>query len=75
MSDRDYLVGAHIELARLCDATGLELPEGDYHTLAGFLISIAREIPAPGTVVSYRDISFHIERGTRQAAQEIRIRW
>lgn len=75
LGDRDYLAGAHIELERLKLETGLDIPIGDYGTLAGFLIGIEKEIPPPGAVIRFRNISFHIERGTRQAAQEIRIRW
>ncbi len=75
LGETDYLVGAHIKLGRLRAETGLDIPTGDYETLAGFLISIEREIPPPGAVIRFRSISFHIERGTRQTTQEIRIRW
>ena len=75
LGERDYLVGAHIELQRLNEEIGIELPAGNYETLAGFLMAISRSIPPVGAIIRYQDISFTVERATAQATQEIRIRW
>ena len=73
--ERHYLVSARIELDMLEEKLGIALPEGDYETLAGFLIELAHEIPAVGAVVPYQSYSFTIERATEQAIKEVRVRW
>jgi len=73
--EHDYLVSGQIELTRLKEELGLELPPGRYRTLAGFLMDATQSIPPVGAVIRYQEISFTIERATAQAAQEVRIRW
>ena len=75
ISKREYIVGARIELDSLKEELGIQLPKGKYATLAGFLLEKSGEIPAPGTVVKRRGITFTIERSTPQAIQEVRLRW
>ena len=75
ISKRDYMVSARIELDSLEEALGIQLPKGKYATLAGFLLEKSGEIPAPGTVIKRRGITFTVERSTPQAIQEVRVRW
>jgi CBS domain containing-hemolysin-like protein len=75
LGERHYLVSARLELDRVKEELGIEIPEGDYETLAGFLLHLAQAIPRAGTVIRHEDITFTVERGTLQALQEIRIRW
>ena len=72
--ERDYHVSARVELDAL-EELGLDLPDGQYASLAGFLLDKAQDIPAVGTVIEFQDISFTIERATPQAIQEVRIQW
>jgi CBS domain containing-hemolysin-like protein len=44
----------------LRDATGLELPDGDYDTLAGFLLTLFDRIPRRGDHCSYREWEFKV---------------
>jgi len=75
LSDREYLVGARMEIDLLEEKLGIRLPEGNYTTLAGFLLAKAREVPVVGTVIDLEEVTFVIERATPQAIQEIRIRF
>jgi CBS domain containing-hemolysin-like protein len=68
-------VSARIEVDSLEEELGIQLPKGKYATLAGFLLEKAGEIPAPGTVIKRRGITFTIERSTPQAIQEVRLHW
>ena len=70
-----YLVSARAELDTLKEEIGLVLPEGDYETLGGFLLTIAADIPSSGQVIAYRGIKFTIERASERAIQEVRVRW
>lgn len=75
MGKQDYLVSAHIELARLRDELDIDIPAGNYETLAGFLMTVSRAMPPTGAVIRHQDISFSVERATPQSLQQIRIRW
>ena len=75
ISKKDYIVGARIEIDSLEEELGIQIPKGKYATLAGFLLEKSGEIPAPGTVIKRRGITFTIERSTPQAIQEVRVRW
>jgi CBS domain containing-hemolysin-like protein len=72
---RDYLVGARVELDTLRLQLGIDLPRGEYATLAGLLLAVAREIPKPGTEIEVQDVRFTVKRGTAQAVQEVRVQW
>jgi putative hemolysin len=75
ISKKDYIVSARIEVDSLEEELGIQLPKGKYATLAGFLLEKSGEIPAPGTVIKAKGITFTIERSTPQAIQEVRVRW
>lgn len=74
LSDREYLVSARIEIDVLEEKLGIQLPEGSYVSLGGFLLGKVREVPSPGAVIDVEDVTFIIERATPQAIQEVRIR-
>jgi len=72
--EKDYHVSARVELDVLKEL-GLDMPDGQYASLAGFLLEKVRDIPPVGTVIEFHGISFTIERATPQAIQEVRIQW
>ena len=75
LAERDYLVSARIGLDALKEETGISLPQGDYHTLGGFLIELAEAIPPAGSMLQHRDLSFTVEAASPQAIDKVRIRW
>lgn len=46
-----YMLSARLEIDYLNDKYDLDLPEGDYETLGGFIFSEIGEIPSPGDVL------------------------
>jgi len=74
--DRNHVImNARVEIETINDTFDFSLPEGDYDTIAGFLISLTGKIPAIGDVVKYQEITFTVVRATQQAIQEVRVRW
>jgi CBS domain containing-hemolysin-like protein len=73
LGERDYLVSARIEPDTLAEALKIELPEGKYATLAGFLLERVRDVPAVGTRVRFNRITFVIQRGSERAIEEVRV--
>jgi putative hemolysin len=68
-----YTVNARLDLDDLNDQLGWDLPEGDYETLGGFLLSIFRRVPKPGERLRYRHLVFTITEATPRAIQEVEI--
>jgi CBS domain containing-hemolysin-like protein len=75
IAEQDYMVSARIDLDTLSEQIGIELPSGNYASLAGFLLDKSQDIPMVGEVIDYKEFSFTITGASRQAIQEIRVRW
>lgn len=75
VGESDYVVNARIDLDMLQEELGLELPEGNYTTLAGFLLEKTRDVPHGGEVIDYQKVSFTVQRVTPRAILEVRVRW
>lgn len=75
LGERDYLVSARLEVDRLKEDLGLDLPDGEFETLAGYLIDNAREIPHSGTVLEIDRVTYTVKRSSAHAIQEVRITW
>jgi putative hemolysin len=75
LSDRDYIVNARIELDLLCEKLGIELPDGKYITLAGFILYKTNSIPQEGAEIKEKNILLTVHRSSAQAVLEVRITW
>ena len=51
-----YLVDAAVGISEINEELGLDIPEGDYQTLAGFILAQLGRIPENDDVVEYRDL-------------------
>jgi CBS domain containing-hemolysin-like protein len=55
-----HVVSGMLHPHELEELTGFEMPEGDYETLAGFLLSLFERIPEQGDHIAYEDWEFKI---------------
>ena len=55
------------------DATGCELPEGDYETLAGFLLANFGRIPAVGDAVRFSGWTFRVTEIDRLRIAQVHV--
>ena len=74
LPDGSYVVDARIEVDRLTEELGLELPEGEYETLGGFLLSLFQRIPEPGEEVRYRGTRFLVTESDKRSILKVRVR-
>ncbi len=67
IDDNTYLLSARHEIDYLQTTYGLTLPEGDYDTLGGLILSVNEDLPGVGDVVDVPPFRFVIESmdGTR----------
>lgn len=69
-----YRVSARMEIDQLRAQISLDLPDGDYETLGGFLLKQFEHIPSPGESTTYRNYTFTIESADERSIGEVRIR-
>jgi len=70
---RTFLVKGRTEIDRLNEMLGINLPEGEYETLAGFLITKLGRLPKTGDVYKYRNLTFTIRKGSERTVEEVLI--
>jgi len=73
--ERDYLVSGRFSLSDLSSLTDGDFPDGDFETVAGFVLSLAKEIPTPGTSVSWKNFSFTVTKSNDHAVLSVRVSW
>jgi CBS domain containing-hemolysin-like protein len=61
VDDRTYELSARHEIDVLTEQHNLTLPEGDYETLGGFILSITKDIPQTGEVIEHLDYKIIIK--------------
>jgi len=71
----DYRVNARIELDELCEKLEIDLPRGNYATLAGLLLDKMRSVPHQGTVVKENGITMTVQRSSAKSVREVRVQW
>jgi CBS domain containing-hemolysin-like protein len=55
-----HVLSGSLHPEEVLEATGLDVPEGDYETLAGFLLTLFDRIPEAGEHVSWNGWEFKI---------------
>jgi putative hemolysin len=67
LPDGTWLVDASVEVTEFSQSFGLEIPEGEYETLAGFLSSLAGALPEVGDRFNWSGWQFlvHSKAGAR----------
>ena len=66
-----WLVDGQTHVDKVREALGLEIPEGEYVTFAGYILDLAGEIPAAGSVYTQGDWSFRVQSVTKRRISEI----
>ena len=69
-----WLVDGQTHVDRVEEELGLEIPEGEYVTIAGFVLDLAGEIPEAGTTYTYDDWTFRVQSVEKRRISETRRR-
>lgn len=75
ISDTEYLFSGRLEIDYLNETyEELDLPEGDYHTLSGYLIMTSGNIPSEsGEVIELEGYKFVIEKLSDTKIDTVRV--
>lgn len=70
---RAFLVKGRTEIDRLNEMLGINLPEGEYETIAGFLITKLGRLPGSGEIFKYGNLTFTIRKASERTIEEVLI--
>jgi CBS domain containing-hemolysin-like protein len=68
-----WLVDAQTHVDRVEEELGLVIPEGEYVTIAGFVLDLAGEIPDAGTTYTFNDWTFRVQSVEKRRISELVI--
>jgi len=74
IDDDLFMVDGRTEIDALEDALGVDLPEGDYNTAAGFVIKTLGKIPEQGDEAVVGGLEFRVISATPTRVGKIRVR-
>jgi len=70
-SSGKYYIDGHLNIDIAKDRLGLNLPEGNYETVAGMLINYFQRIPQRGETIKIKDYKFKILSATQRTIRKI----
>ncbi len=68
-----YLIKGRMEVSQANEQLHLEIPEGDYETVAGFILKELGFIPKQGRIFSYRHLQFIIRKAEARVIEEVEV--
>ena len=69
-----FRMDAGLAISDINEELGLEIPEGDYQTLAGFILDRMGRIPEVGDVMEYGELRITIKAMERVKIEEVELR-
>ena len=69
----NFLVDAGVAISEINEELDLQLPEGDYQTVAGFILDRLGRIPDEGDVLRYRNLSLTIRSMDGVRIEEVEL--
>jgi putative hemolysin len=73
LGEGHFLINARTEIKTLNESLKLNLPPGDYETLAGFLIAQLGDLPRGGERVQYHNLAFTVRSTEARTIKEVEL--
>ncbi len=73
MGEEQYLADARMEVEDVREALSLPIPEGDYETLAGYLLERFEHIPNEGEYISLEGWTLTVESANERQIETVRL--
>jgi CBS domain containing-hemolysin-like protein len=73
IGERQWLASGRVEAEDLASRTGFEMPDGEYETLAGFLLSQLGHVPAVGERLTWGGYVFTVALANERAILEVDV--
>jgi len=72
-ADNVYFLDGTVEIEELNESLGWGIPEGEYETIAGFILERLGRIPVRGEVLSWRDLEFEITSADSRRIATVKV--
>jgi putative hemolysin len=73
LGENHFLIDARIEVEALNEALHLDLPLGNYETVAGFIIAQIGDLPRAGEQVRWRNLRFVVRLAESRSVKEVEL--
>jgi len=73
LNEREFLFSGRLEINHLNEKYNLELPEGEYNTLSGYIVITTETIPEQGQTIELDNYKFVLERVSERKIETIRV--
>ena len=73
IANNTYIVSGKVETDLLNETYELDIPEGDYETIGGYIVSVLGRIPAQGENVKLDNFEFLIARASAQKIEVVKF--
>ena len=73
ISDNEFLFSGRLEIDHLNEKYNLELPEGEYNTLSGYIVITTETIPEQGQTIELENYKFILEKVSERKIETIRV--
>ena len=74
VDEHTFRLDAGAGVNEINEELNLDIPEGDYQTVAGFLLDSLGRIPDEGDVVEFRDLKFTVKAMAGVKIEEVELR-
>ena len=74
ISEHEYLFSGRLEVDYLNEEYGLDIPEGEYETLSGYIVTSNEDIPEQGDVVKIDHFEIKIVKATDKRIMLVQIK-
>ena len=68
------MADGRVEIEQLEDHLKIDIPDGKYETLAGFILHLIKKIPSPGEVIQYNLLEMTVDEADDRTIKKVRIR-
>jgi len=73
LEDGSLAVHARLDVEKLGEALGMELPDGEFESVGGFIIHLLGKIPKTGEKVRFQDIEMTIQKGDQRRIEKVLV--
>jgi len=73
LEDGSLLVDARVDIEKLGEALKMDLPEGEFESVGGFIIDLLGRIPKTNETVRFQDIEMTIQKGDQRKIEKVLV--
>jgi len=74
LPDGDYLVSGSMEIEKVNEEIGMDIPEGQFETIAGFVLDRFGKFPVKGESFVYNNYQFTVQEADRKKVRMVKIK-